>query len=252
MRRWSLVVFPGALVCGVVAALSGRWLVALLSYVLAVASTLHIVADLDPEGGCGPAPIKVAQDVIVVPRPRTKIVRLASAGLAMKAGLVLALPAAAGAATGRLPHTVQNWVADAVHRAVGLDIPGGRPADERRGATDPRVARSVPEDGPAGPAPAPDPGASGGPPTATSRGDGDAPSADQTGPPDATSPNGPSKGEERPSPPSPEQRPPDGKIEVPTTPVPLPVSPVLPPPVAPGVPEVGNEGGLGIGDQRLP
>ncbi len=251
MRRWSLLVFPGALVCGVVAALSGRWLVALLSYVLAVASTLHIVADLDPEAEHSPAAITVVQDVIVVPKPRTKVVRLASAGLAMKAGLVLGLPAAAGAATGSLPHTVQDWVADAVQRAVGLDIPGGTPADERRG-TDPRLVKSVPEDGPAGPAPAPDPGAPGGPSTETSRGDGDTPSADQPRPPDATSTNGPSKGEERPSPPSPEQRPPDGKMEVPTTPVPLPVSPVLPPPVAPGVPEVGNEGGLGIGDQRLP
>ncbi|MDQ3570401.1 MAG: hypothetical protein M3396_07210 [Actinomycetota bacterium] len=247
MSRWSLFLFPGALVCGVVAALSGRWLVALLSYLIAVVSTLNIVADLDPEGESRPAAIELAQDVIVVPKPRTKTVRLASAGLAMKAGLALTLPALAGAATGILPPTVQNWVADAVRQTVGLDIPGGRPADERRGASNPGQA----EGGPVDPAPAPGAGASGASPPVASPGDAGAPSADQGGPPNATSSEGPSEGGDGLSPPLRVPQEPDPKIEVPTPPPPLPLTPVLPP-VDPGVPEVGNEGGLGLNNQSLP
>ncbi|MDQ3573710.1 MAG: hypothetical protein M3404_02115 [Actinomycetota bacterium] len=245
------MLFAGSLVYGVVAALSGRWLVALFSYVVAVASTLHIVAALDPDGGPSPAAVRVAQDAIVEPKPRTRIFKQASAGLAMKAGLVLTLPAAAAAATGSLPNIVPDWVADAVHRAAGLDILGGGPADERPGAADPPLAESVPENGPIVPEPASGPGPSDGPPPLTSPGDVGAPPADQTGPPDATSSKGPSEGGDRRPPPG-EQQDADRGVEVPTGPPPLPVSPVLPLPPDRRLPEVGNVGGLGIGDQPLP
>ncbi len=226
MRRWSLFLVPAAFVCGIVAVSTGRWLVALLSYVVALASTLNVVAALDPEGKRSPEVAEPWPPAAVLARPRRKAISLASAGLVLKTGLVLSVTATAGAVTGRLPDTLQDWVAGAVDRAIGLDLPAGRPPGERSDDGDPRATQGQPEQGPdtSGPdAPGQPPGGSG-----TSPGN---PASPQ---PSRTPEDDPGDEQEGPSQP-PGQRDAPGEGTLPTSPLspPVPTTSAPPPPAPP-------------------